>query len=350
MLRQLLSMVLGTLLLIGTVVYAWAADARPADGTLSIDNQRFSALVLSVDGRVLGDLPPESRRDFPVPPGDHAVRVKTKQGRVVLAQGVVVRPNGAVHLLVAADQGKLTVRNLTGRDGRLVINGADRGTMLAGQTRVIALDPGPIGVQLRQGTMVLDSLRTDLRPGERESFTARAPTTADLRVRNPLPVRVRVRVDGRAAVELAPGEERTLRGQPAGSSQLVVTGPEGVVISREQVRIDPYDGGRFMVPVPSQGALRIVNLSTSTLEVIANGRRVATLTGLDNTLVELPLGEVELVLRDRARNVTIRTSVDVEPFQAITMRCDLPRSFVSQESRLVAEVEAFIEALRSLAS
>ena len=350
MLRHLLAMILGTLLLIGVVGYAWPAQARPADGTVTLDNQRFGVVVLSVDGRQLGEIAPESHKDFRVPAGNHAVRVRTKTGEPVLAQSVVVRPNSAVQLMVVPDKGKLTVRNQTGRDGRLLINGMDRGGLAPGQARVLVLEPGTVSVQIRQAERVLDSARLSLRAGDRKSWSAVAPSTAELRVRNPLPVAVRVRVDDRSPVSIAPGDTRMLRDQPTGSASVVVTLPDGRVLSREQVRIDPFDGGNFMVPLPSEGAVRLVNLGSGTVDVYAEGRRVASISGFDNALVEVPLGTIELTLRDRARNIVLRTAVDVEPFDAVTVRCDLQRHMLTVERDLIAEVDAFIEALRRLAS
>ncbi len=350
MLRHLIAMILGSLLLIGVVGYAWPADARPADGTLTLDNQRFGVVVLSVDGRQLGEIPPEGRRDFRLPAGDHAVRVRSKDGEPVLAQSVVVRPNGVVQLVVAPDQGKLTVRNETGRDGRLLVNGLDRGGLAPGQVRVLLLEPGAVSVQIRDAQRTLDSARLSLRPGERETWSARAPTLAELQLHNPLPVAVRVRVDNREPITLAPGERRMLRNQPVGPAQVVVSGPDGRVLSREQVRIDPYDGGSFRIPLPTSGAVRLVNLGSGTVDVYAQDRRIASVSGFDNALIELPLGTVELTLRDRARNIVLRTAVDVEPFDAVTLRCDLQRHLLTVERDLIAEVDAFIEALRRLAS
>lgn len=350
MLRHLLAMILGTLLLIGAVGYAWPAQARPADGTITIDNQRFDPVGMTLDGRAMGEVGPEGQRSFRVPAGEHAVRVRARDGQTVLAQTVRVRPSGEVRLAIAPSLGQLTVRNLTGRDGRLLVNGLDRGALLAGQRRELLLEPGTFSVQIRQQERVLDSLRTNLHAGERKAWTAQAPTSAQLRVRNPLPVTVRVRVADREPIALGPGETRLLRNQPVGPTQLVVSGPDGYVLTRDRVRIDPFDGGSFLVPVPTLGAVRLVNLGSGTLEVYAEGRRIASISGFDNELVELPLGVAELTLRDRARNQVLRTSVKVEPFDAVTLRCDLQRNLLTMERDLIAEVDAFIEALRQLAS
>ena len=89
---------------------------------------------------------------------------------------------------------------------------------------------------------------------------------------------------------------------------------------------------------------------TTTVDVYAQDRRIASVSGFDNALIELPLGTVELTLRDRARDIVLRTAVDVEPFDAVTLRCDLQRHMLTVERDLIAEVDAFIEALRRLAS
>jgi len=350
MLRHLIAMALGTLLLIGVVGYAWPAEARPADGTLTIDNQRSAFVGLTLDGRAMGEVSPDSQRSLRVQAGEHSLRVRDRDGQMVLAQTVRVRPDGQARVVVAPNLGQLTVRNATGRDGRLLVNGQDRGSMLAGQERVLRLESGTISVQIRQPERVLDSLRSNLRAGERKSWTALAPTTAELRVRNPLPVTVRVRVADREPVRLEPGESRVLRNQPVGPSQVVVTGPDGLVLTREQVRIDPFDGGSLMVPLPTQGAVRLVNLGSGTVDVYADGRRIASISAFDNELLQVPLGMAELTLRDRERNIMLRTAVEVQPFEAVTLRCDLQQHFLTQERELVAELDAFIEALRRLAS
>ncbi len=305
---------------------------------------------LTLDGRAMGEVSPDSQRSVRVQPGDHALRVRTRDGQVVLAQTVRVRPNGQVRVVVTPNLGQITVRNATGRDGRLLVNGQDRGSLLSGQERVLRLEPGTISVQIRQPDRVLDSLRSNLRAGERKSWVALAPTTAELRVRNPLPVTVKVRVADREPIRIQPGEVRVLRNQPAGPSQVVVTGPDGLVLSRDQVRIDPFDGGSFMVPMPTQGAVRLVNLGAGTVDVYADGRRIASISAFDNALLQVPLGLAELTLRDRERNLMLRTAVDVQAFEAVTLRCDLQQRFLTQERKLVAEVDAFIEALRRLAS
>jgi hypothetical protein len=350
MLRHLIAMILGTLLLIGALGYAWPADARPADGTLVIDNQRFAPVGVSLDGRGLGEVAPDSRRSFRVPAGEHALRIKDRDGQPLMARTVTVLPHGEVLLAVAPTVGELTVRNLTGRDGRLVVDGLDRGPLLAGQERVLRLEAGTVSVQLRQQERVLDSLRAHLRPGERKAWVAQAPATAELRVRNPLPVTIKLRVGSREPVSMEPGEARTLRNQATGPADLVVIGPDGRVLSRDQVRIDPFDGASFMVPVPTAGAVRLVNLGRGTVDVYANGRRIDSISAFDNALIEVPLGTVELSLRDRARGIVLRTGLEIDPFDAITVRCDLPGHLLTVEQRLVAEVDAFIEALRRLAS
>ncbi len=350
MLRHLLAMIIGSLLLIGTVGYAWPADARPASGTITLDNQRFGVVQLSVDGRELGDIPPESRRDFMVPAGDHSVRVRSRDGQAVLAQTVRVRPHGAVQVLVAAREGQLTVRNATGRSGRLLVDGMDRGGLDAGQVRVLLLDPGAVSVQIRQADRVLDSARLSLRPGERETWAAQAPATAELRLRNPLPVPVDVQVEGRQSIRLAQGETQVLRSVAAGLTQVVVRAPNGRVIATERVNVDPYDGGLFLAPLPSEGAVRLVNLGAARVEVYAGDRRVASIEGRGEQVVFLPLGTVQLTLRERSRNIVLRTAVDVEPFEQVTLRCDMQQHFVTQERALVAELEDLIAALRRLAS
>jgi hypothetical protein len=350
MLRHLIAMIFGTLLLIGAVGYAWPAQARPADGTITIDNDRFAPVGVTLDGRGMGEIAPDSRRSFRVPAGEHALRVKDRDGQPLLARTVIVRPDSEIRLAVAPTVGELTVRNLTGRDGRLVIDGVDRGPMLAGQQRVLRLEAGTVSVQIRQRDRVLDSLRSNLRPGERKSWTAQAPATAELRVRNPLPVTIKLRVDGRDPVSIAPGQTRVLHNQTPGDTRLVVTGPDGRVLSREQVRIDPFDGASFLVPLPTVGAVRLVNLGSGTVDVYANGRRIDSISAFDNKLIEVPMGAVELSLRDRARGIVLRTGLEIDPFDAITVRCDLPRHLLTVEQALVAEVDAFIEALQRLAS
>ncbi len=350
MLRYLLAMTLGTLLLVGGIFFAWPAEARPADGMISVENQRFEAVEIIVDGRELGDVRAESRRELPVSAGTHSVRVRTRDGRVVLAQTLRVRPHGAAELRIPPTQANLTVRNATGRDGRLVVEGMDRGSLQPGAERTVVLDPGTVSVQLRDGQFVLDSARLTVRAGERPSWRAAAPTVADLEVRNPLPVPVRVRVDERPTVSLEPGERQIFRGLSPGLTSVVVSERSGRVLVRDEVRVDPYDGGNFVVPPPSEGAIRLVNLGAGTVDVYAGGRRVASIAPRGEEEVMVPLGEVELTLRDRSRDLVLRTTVRVEPFEEVTLRCDLRRYYVTQEHRLVAELEELIAALRRLAS
>ena len=350
MLRHLIAMILGTLLLLGAVGFAWPADARPADGTLTVDNQRFGQVVLTLDGRQLGDIPPESHRDFRVPAGEHALRVRTKDGTPVLAQTVRVRPHSAVQVMVVPDEGKLTVRNETGRDGRLLVNSLDRGGLAPGQARVLMLEPGTVSIRIQQADRVLDSARISLRAGERKTWSAVAPTVAELQLRNPLPVPVKVRVDGDAVMRLEPGESRLVRSVRVGQVPVVVTELDGRVMSQERVEVDPFDGGLFSVPLPAEGPVRVVNLGAGDVEVYADGRRVATVRARGEQVVMIPIGATELTLRDRSRNIVLRTEVELEPFEELSLRIDLPRHFVSQERALVAELEALIEALRRLAS
>ncbi len=349
MLRHLMAMIFGSLLLIGAVGYAFPAAARPA-GTLQLDNERFGSVSLTLDGRELGTVPADAQRDFRVPSGEHALRVRSREGQVVLAQSVLVRPNGSTRVVVMPDQGELTVRNATGRGGRLVIDGVDRGPIDPGAVRSLRLRPGTFSVLIRQSDRVLDSVNLSLRAGDRRSWVAQAPTVADMSLRNPLPVAVRVKVEGRPSVMLEPGDRELLRGLPVGRTDVQVFGPGERLLSRSELVIDPFDGASFLVPMPSDGPVRLVNMGDRSMDVLADGRLVATIAPRAEATIILPIGRVELTLRERARNLVIRTDVRVEPFEEVTLRCDLGRSFVTQEHRLLAELEDLIAALRRLAA
>ncbi len=350
MLRYLLAMTLGTLLLLGGVFYAWPADARPPDSAILVENDRFEPVAINIDGRDMGEVRAESRRNIPVSPGAHSVRIRDRAGKVVLAESVRVRPHGTTQLLVPANEAKLTVRNATGREGRLFVAGVDRGMLAPGAQRSMDLAPGTVRAELREGSRVLDTARLTVRAGERPTWRAEAPALAELRVRNPLPVAVRVRVATRPSITLEPGERQTFRDLPPGVTQLVVTERNGHVIAREEVRVDAFDGASFVVPPPSEGAVRLVNLGSSAVEVYVDGRRIASVGSRDEREIFVPLGQVELTLRDRQRDRVIRTTVDVQAFEEVTLRCDLARHYVTQEHRLVAELEELLAALQRLAS
>lgn len=348
MLRKLIALTLGAFLLLAVTAWARAADARPPDATLFIENLRFVSVQVSVDGHELGRMAADSRESFRVPAGEHSLRVRTGDGRMVVAQEVRLRPNETQRVAVPPREGQLTVRNVTGRDGRLVVDGLDRGLLYSGQTRSLVLDPGTVSVQISQPGRMLDAARLSLRPGERSTWNALAPTVSDLELRNPLPVAVGVLVEGRPEILMAPGAREVLRVRP-GSVEVLVAQVGGRALGREQVVVDPYDGGRFVAPLPRDGFVRVINLGRDPLDVYADGRRLASLPARGETEITLPLGTVDLTLRDRARGFTMRTAVDVEPFYEVTVRCDLERRNLSQTSRLVAQLEDLLAVLRRMA-
>jgi hypothetical protein len=188
-----------------------------------------------------------------------------------------------------------------------------------------------------------------LRPGEESAWNALAPTMADLELRNPLPVTVSVQVDGRPELFMAPGAREVLRVRP-GPTEVLVAQAGGRFLGREVVVVDAWDGGRFLAPVPREGFVRVINLGRDSLDVYADGRRVAFVPPRSEAELSLPVGFVDLTLRDRARDLTLRTRVEVKPFEELSLRCDLPRRDVSRSSRLVAEVQDVIAILRRLAA
>ncbi len=350
MLRQLIAMLIGTLLLIIGAVYCWPAQARSAEGVLVVDNQRIATVVISVDGRRLGQLPPEGEARFRLPAGEHSLRASLLEGGPVLHRTVRVRPHQESSLVVPAFEGRLVVRNQTGRSGRLRLDGRDRGPLSSGAERVLVLDPGVVSVQLVQADRVLMSQRATVRSGQRALLEARAPSVADLRLRNPLPIPVIVQVEGREARRLGVGESLVLQGMSTGPARIEVRQLNGRAVARGTVQVDPFDGAAFVVPLPQQGPMRLVNLGNRSVDLYVDGRRVGSCAPRQQTEIMLAIGERELVLRDRGGDRLLRTSVQVEPFEAVTLRCDLQRHFLVQERELLAELEDLVVALRRLAS
>ena len=349
MLRQLFSLTLGALLL--AVVSAWArtAEARPPDATLLLDNLRFVYVQVSVDGHDLGRVTAEGGASFRLRPGEHSLRVRDASGRMVVAQELWLHPTQTERVVVPPREGQLTVRNATGRDGRLLVDGLDRGLLLAGQARALVLEPGSVGVQIVQPGRVLDAARLSLSPGEKSAWNALAPTVADLLLSNPLPVAVSMRVEGLPELFLAPGAREVLRVRP-GPTEILVAQVGGRPLGREVVAVDPWDGGRFVAPLPREGFVRVVNLGRESVDIYADGRRLASVPPRGQCELTLPLGLQDLTLRERTRDLTLRTRVEVAPFEEVTLRCDLARHAVSLTSRLVAEVEDLLALLRRLAA
>lgn len=314
------------------VAWAWAAPAA----SLQIRNDRLIAATLVVDGRSVGQIPAESSRDFSLEPGSRSVRLYVDRGQPVVKETLVLHPGEREALRVPPWEGRLEVRNRTGRDGRLFLDGQDQGPLLAGAERRLVREPGTVLVELRDGVRLLDEGRSSVQPGLLTVFVAEQAPVAELLVSNPLPIPVLVGLGDRAPLVLQPGERRRVEGLAPGTLRVDIERLDGREIRSLSLRLEPWEPTVLQVPVPGDGLLRLVNRGETPVEVLLDGRVLAYLgAGRDQTL-GLPTGRQRLVLREVRTGRVLGAEVLVEPFDTASLRFDLARHSLEVNGALVS--------------
>ncbi len=349
MLRHLIAMVFGTLVLAAGLFCCWPAQAAGPYGKLAVDNARIAHVTVLADGRQLGRLGPESEGVFRLRAGEHELLAKLDDGRTALRERVRVAPGRQTRVVVPPYEGRLTVANQTGRPARLWLDKEDRGLLAAGAERSYVLDPGPCTVQLKEGARLLDSGSASVTRGGGSRYVAEAPRVADVRLRNVQPLKLKLEVGAQAAVTLDIGETRVLEGVAVGSVPVAVFDGRGRLLRSDVIEVLPYDGARYVVPAPENAPLRLVNLSSEPADVLSDGQRVAKMKGGQQLTLMLPLGERELTMKHRSSGKLVRTTVEVEPFEQVTLRFDARRHYVTQDEKLLTALEELLAALKRLA-
>lgn len=338
--RPFLVTILGLLVALAALVPG-VADARGRDGHrrpgedaaawVQVMNERIATVTVFVDGAPYGSIAPEAAASFYLRPGRSELRVML-EGRVLTRTTLDLRPREEARVVVPPWEGRLVVRNETGRAGRLRLDGRDGGLLPAGAERVLVRDPGACRLELVDGGLLLDAGSPSVTPGGRSTFVARPPPVADLVVTNPLPMEVRVAVGG--FLRSVPANATVvLPNVSTGAALVEVSRLDGLRIAGSRVSVLPYEGGRFVVPAPAEARVRLVNLSTTPVEVRVDGRVVVQGFARAETDLFLALGRHEVTVRELRSGRILRASVYVGPFEDVELRFDARRGRVEETRR-----------------
>jgi len=314
--------------------HSYGHHERPGDrqlAQLAVDNDRFSSVEVRIDGRLVGTVGPSDREMFSVAHGGQDI-VITSGAQVVYSRSTLFRRGETIEADIPAYEGKLAVTNSTGFSGRLYVDGVDRGAIEAGTQRTLILPPcSGARVEIRGPNYTLDSKTVSLISGKTTRFNASAPTLADVSIRNPLTVAVTVTVGQRGSITVMPGRKVTLSKVPVGDAVVTVRLESGRIIETARVDVRPYAGGRIVIEGPSAAAVAVHNIGRADARVWIDGSLVSRVDAYGDELLDLPVGDHRVIVRDASGDTLLNQSFTVTPFSANELvfgaaTCTMPAS------------------------
>jgi hypothetical protein len=292
-------------------------SARPlaaAAGEVVVENTASSTVRVMVDGKTVGALPAGKTGTYKVEPGSHEVVVAMGafgesfplQTRSVQVRAGVPATLTAVEPTVAPVQ----VRNHTGRDAILYVNGVAGSPLADGEQRILGLPLGEATVELRRpGGRLLD----------RETVVSTAfvaPTlvaTLDygaLRVHTPHDDALALRVAGENH-PIAPGQELLIDALPIGATEVDLLLPSGLVYGQERLRVGAGKAETLRMSAPIDKALTLVSRLSERGEVFIDGVRHSVIEAGQRAQLDLAPGSHRVVVRDEAGEAVFMDRVEV---------------------------------------
>jgi len=170
-----------------------------------------------------------------------------------------------------------------------------------------------------------------VRPGSVETLRLR-PWLATLKVRNPLPVRARVFLDGRRVAAAGPGDWVVLPGLVPGRHTLSLRRKHRTVAATT-LTAPVGQTSVWQPPLPRRGELRVSNRSPRPIVVRFDGKRFGLLRpGESRVFEDLPTGEHRVVLVHKIRRhekLREARTVRIRPFRVASIQVDGPRPAVA---------------------
>lgn len=280
----------------------------------TVDNDRLSAVQVYVDGALVGTVAPETSERFRLDVGSHSLVVRAGD-QVLFTRSVLARAGQGFEADIPAYEGRLTVVNSTGLDGRLYIDGVDRGALAAGAERTLVLPPSQgARVELRSERYVLDVGSARVLSGADTRYVADAPPIAEVRIKNPLTVPVRVTLGELPPVTVAAGDTITVDAVAVGAVPVTVRLTSGRVIETASVSVRPYKGGRIVIEGPARAAVAVHNVGSQSARIWIDGNLLASVDGYGDQVHELGVGPHQVVVRDARGNTLVNQTLVVTAF------------------------------------
>lgn len=274
-----------------------AASSR---AVLTVDNDRPEAVSLWLDGAVLGSVGPRAVRSYRLRPGRHALRALGRDGRVLLARDLVLRPAEATLVSLEVEPARLRVRNPTGGVVRLAVDGGGPRTLRPGESRTLELAPGRHAVRVtaslfgRERTLLARAV--DLAEGRERTVVVAEPTRTLVRVVNDTGRAATLLVDGASRDRLAAGASALVE-VPVGRVRLALEA-RGRTLAARTLAVGPFDE-RTWVARPAEGALVFRSDAAAPLVLLLDGREVGRLDPWDDLRLAARPGAHTWEARDR---------------------------------------------------
>lgn len=306
-----------------------AAQARSAlDGSLTVVNDRFVPVSVSVDQEPQGVVAPRSVRRFKdVPNGIRVIRL-TSRDRHALVEHVNV-PVGAVSTLkVAPQRGSATIENSSKVKMRLALNDRRLGTVAPGRSISTGLlTPGRYVVTATPlprwaDAAPIQEIPLMIRVGA-ETSAEIAPFFAGVRVENPTNRRLRILVDGKQAGSIGPRDETTVGRQIPGSHRLELR-YRGRSVASAAVHLEAGEVRSWRPRIAHRGDLRLRNETGRRIRISVDGRFRGTLDPGEVRIVrDLPVGPT-VVTSHGAGGWSMKRTVRVRPHKTLAVHLKLP--------------------------
>ncbi|MFT7578552.1 MAG: hypothetical protein ACI9MR_000210 [Myxococcota bacterium] len=271
----------------------------PLTGEIEVTNDRFRPVTVWLDGQSVATLAPQARKVLrSVPNGVRVLEFAGPRGRAQVER-VTVRINKRVSYRVAPVRGQALIKNKSGVDVRLVLDGQDLGRLNTGAN----VSTGP----MRPGTYELVAkpmgefrgappMRRTIRISQGETQKVRLKHyLARVSVTNTARGPARLFVNGAPAGRVQPGASLSIADLAPGKVELSLR-RRGDVLASTSMRLAPGGTAAWTPAIVRVGSLDVTNRSRRTVTVTVGGQRIgALMPGQSRVVSDLRPGSIRVI-------------------------------------------------------
>ncbi|MCA9518096.1 MAG: hypothetical protein KC635_24325, partial [Myxococcales bacterium] len=323
----------------------WIATAET--GSLHVENRRPERLEVNVDGRRVGEAPPNADLTFSgVLTGDRLVEARGEKTGTVLRAYVTVDTGLAAAVTFANPNATLVIENGLGET--LMLQGPlaqERRQVPPGQAASfrVPAEQATYGVMSEDGATYSKKLTPG--PGETVTWAIRATDTS-LLVQNELDEDIAVTVDDQAIGTVAPGRVGAFPEVATGRRSLQAVGlTTGTVIATTQLA-RPDEPLNWTVALRPGRAL-VDNASAERVAVSIDGKPYASIEpGATKLFPDLPEGVHTLVAEGDVSGIQHRYDVEIHGGQDVLVRVEPPMGILLVDNQSGEAVLVSVDGVR----